>query len=226
MSDEVIGATPAAVLRNRGVPIRLHRLERDPATERWRRVHAESGEPEFEDHHVQMTNAVLSDVVDPINGWGSLDAWQKALRADPHDTLQHTLALCLDWWKVLPDGAEEPDARRAGVAMVDAELESYSAAIGAAFMLANGVRPERVGEVLAAGIASAAELRGKMMDRLADTAERMAKANNDRIRRALDEADAAETTQTSPGEEGSTPSTTGSGSGSEPEPGPSTSSGG
>lgn len=226
MSNDVVGPTPAAVLRNRGVPIRLHRLERDAVSERWRRVYTEAGEPEFDEHWVQMTNAVLADLVDPVNGWGSLDSWQKALRADPHEALQHTLALCLDWWKAMPDGVEEPDSRRAGVAMVDAELESYSAAIGAAFMLANGVRPERVGEVLAAGIASAAELRGKMMDRLADTAERMAKESTDRIRRALDEPADAGTTRTSPGGEASTPLTTGSGTGSEPEQGPSTSSGG
>lgn len=220
---DVVTTPPIAVLKARGVPVKLHVLERN-AEGRWVRTFGEAGDPVLEDRYVQMTNAVLADIESPLNGWGSADAWRDALQATPRDAMQRTLALCLDWWAVTI-GMEEPDSRRAGVAMLDAESDAYASAVGAAYMLANGVVPERVGEVMAAGIKSAAELRNRIMGRLADTAEAMTREAMEASKRALDELDQLDAIPTSPNDPPTTPSEPGSPSGTDTTPEPSTSSG-
>lgn len=212
MGNNVLGSPPPAVLKSRGVPIKVHVLAKNDE-DRWVRS-MDGDEPVIDTVYVQMTNAVLTDLTDPLVGYGSLDLWQHALSNDTYRALQNTLAMCLDWWIVLPGGQESPDGRRAGRAMIDGEVDSYSSAIGAAFMLANGVRPERVGEVMAAGITSAAGIREQMMDKLADAAMEAAQESTDRLKAALD-ADADETTPTSPSSPTDTPSSSGSPHGSE-----------
>lgn len=147
----------AAVLRNKGIPIPLYELARDglgqlesPA----RRATNQADEPIIGEAWVQMTNLALADVEERF---GTLQAWQEQLSKAPFNTLVTTIAICLD-----------ADRRQVGLRMVDGRLEDYSSAVGGAFMLANGVEPEKVGEVLARGVRAATEAHRRAMSERID----------------------------------------------------------
>ncbi len=144
---------PAAVLKNKGVPVTLYDLVRGEdgqPTRPFRRVTTQAGEPVETEVWVQLTNMALADVEDK---YGSLGEWETAMRAKPFNTLIDTLSIALDL-----------DRRAVGTAMIDGRLEDYSTAVGAAFMLANGVDPGRVGEVVARGVRAAETQRAKLVD--------------------------------------------------------------
>lgn len=218
------------VLRNRGIPVKVHRLVLDGAGDPVRPYQrefdgtGENAELLTDEVWVQLTNAVLADFEDDEIGWGSLDNWQAALVETPYKALVRTFALALGYHvpgMSTPGGSPVPDLRRAGTLMLDGLTDDYATVIGAAFALANGVSPERVGELLRAGVRNAAELRplidAEVQKMLEDEEASMAEAR--RLRDAV-YGDGTPTNQTS-----GTPSPNGSELGSEPAV-PSTSSGG
>lgn len=144
----------AAVLRNRGVPVRLHVLD-----EHGERVFVDD-EPQYEEKFIAFTNDVLADVE---AHYSDLDGWEDALNTQPRRALSTTFAFLLGWITVSPEtGLAVPDARRAGRAMIETETAAYSTAVGVAFMVAEGVPVEAAGEVLAAGLRDVEEGKTKM----------------------------------------------------------------
>lgn len=140
------------VLRNKGIPVELYELARDAdgqLEQPLRRALSQADEPVVAEVWLQMTNLALADIEEQF---GELGKWQEALQTRPFGTIVTTLALCLDMPR-----------RQAGLRMIDGRLEDYSSAVGGAFMLANGVEPEKVGEVLARGVRAASEARSKLM---------------------------------------------------------------
>lgn len=215
----------AQVLKNRGVPVILHVLAGDdepggPARPYKRTFTSddESAEPILCTRWVQFTNSVIADIEDTEMGWGDQDGWQDALSKQPFLTLCKTLAISFEWWvpeQVNATGGPVPDQRRAGKAMLDGQIDTYATALGGAYSLSQGVTPEQAGEIMRAGIKSAAELRPL----IASEVEKMIAEEEAAIQRAR----GALATPTSPDE--STPSDSNSDSGSVPAV-PSTSSGG
>lgn len=137
----------ATTLRNRGVPIQLHALS--PEGPGWVRAYTDDADPVFAEVYLSFNNSVLAD----IEGyWGDLDGWEEALEQQPRKALTETMAFALEYITVAPDGTAKPDTRRAGKAMIDGESATYSTAIGAAFMIAEGIPAEKAGEVLRAGL--------------------------------------------------------------------------
>lgn len=137
----------ATILRNRGIPIQLHALtEREGGG--YDRAFAD-GEAQFDEVYLSFNNSVLAD----IEGFfGDLDGWQDALDTQPRRALTQTMAFALEHITIGPDGKSIPDTHRTGKAMIDGESAAYSTAIGAAYMIAEGIPPEKAGEVLAAGL--------------------------------------------------------------------------
>ena len=141
-----------AVLKNRGIPVKLHRLVTDEYGQVVRptqRLYDAEDVPVIEEVWLQLTAAVIADIEET---WGDLDGWQKALSTQAYKALTTTVALAFEWFTTGPDGLPVADSRRAGKAMIDGEIAGYSTAIGCAFMLAQGFPPEKVGEALRAGV--------------------------------------------------------------------------
>lgn len=148
-----IREVPASVLKNKGIPVPVHALETGPDGNPalpYRRLVTQAGDPVEVEMWVRLTNLGLADLEEK---WGGLQQWQEALASKPFSTLLDTLAIV---W-------EEP-RRAAGLRMIDGGTDDYSTAIGAAFMLANGVPPERVGEVIARGVRASAAERARLLD--------------------------------------------------------------
>lgn len=148
----------AQVLRNAGIPVKTYVLARaaDGTLERpYRRAADEvTGEPLLEWRYVRISNAVLAAVETPEpTGWGSVGGWETALADTPFRAIAQTLAIC--WGLFVNDsGLAAPDVAQAAAALVDGEIEGYSLAVANAFLMSQGVDPQRVGEHLAAEIRS------------------------------------------------------------------------
>jgi hypothetical protein len=132
-----------AVLRNKGVPVRVHETQPAPTgSGRWERVlSADPDEPTpvWTQVHVRFTALDLAEIEEKF---GSIQAWNEALNGDKsHSSVIDTLALLWGYPR-----------ERAGVAMIDGDLDGYAAAIGAAFLLANGGEADAVVRVLASRI--------------------------------------------------------------------------
>jgi hypothetical protein len=137
----------AAVLRNRGVPVRVHATQVAPGGDldtgpRWERVMTSENEdaaPVYETLHVRFTTLDLAEIEEK---WGGIEDWNKALNGDrPNVTVIDTFAIL---WHM--------PRERAGIAMLDAALDEYAAALGGAFLLANGGEVDAVVRVLASRI--------------------------------------------------------------------------
>ncbi|HMM95403.1 hypothetical protein [Phycicoccus sp.] len=116
----------------------------------WSRRIDESGIAVTEEVFVAFDNSVLADIE---TYWDDLDGWEDALEAQPHRALSETVAFALGYIVIEGDtGRARPDMRRAGKAMLDGENAAYSTAIGTAFMISQGIPPEKAGEVLRAGL--------------------------------------------------------------------------
>lgn len=158
-----------AVLRNRGVPVLVHVLARD-AEHRlavpYQRTFDEADEPILETRWIQFTNAVLADIE---ARWGDTDSWQGALSDNPYRTLAETLAIAFgEWHTDEAGGPPTPDVRLVGTMMRDGiDSTAYSTAILGAYLLSQGVEPERVGESLRREYAKAAETAHRIAEVLA-----------------------------------------------------------
>lgn len=154
------------VLKHRGVPITVHALgetaEGRATYERRFDGEGENASPVYEERWLQFTNSVLVDMENPAIGWADLEGWEDDLQKRPTVALVRTLALALEVWvpgKHTETGDPVPDLRRTGKMLLDGQTDEYATAVGAAFMLSQGISPERAGEALRAGVKNAAEVR-------------------------------------------------------------------
>lgn len=153
-------------LRNRGVPVRLARVERliDASVRGYspsvleaagigldelprgapQVVLDENDEPLVEVVHVKFTHNVLADLEEHF---GSIEQWQLAMSAKPIGAMRQTLAFCLG-----------RDAIEVGLAMLEDERLWYESAIGVAWALANGLDPTRAAMLLSKSVAAVAQL--------------------------------------------------------------------
>lgn len=146
-----IEATPShTVLKNRGVPVRVHRVEADASGVRWDRVYDAADAPVMDVTWVKFTNLSLADVE---TKWGDFEGWEKALDDRPYNTLVDTFAIM---WEV--------PRQQAGKMLIDDAADDYATAIGAAFMMANGIEGDAVVRVIARGVRSSRELRSRLQD--------------------------------------------------------------
>ncbi|MGV8972719.1 MAG: hypothetical protein ACOH10_10390 [Rhodoglobus sp.] len=134
-----------AVLKNRGVPMTVHTVvlnDDGQATDVRALDSANEYAMEPAPRYIRFDNNILSDIEDTDLGWGSVDAWEEALIASPFKTVRATLALC---WGFDPKSRD--DLRVVGAICPDA-TEEVGTLIGAAYMLANGMDPQLVGEAI------------------------------------------------------------------------------
>lgn len=141
----IVTVPDLAVLRNRGIPVKVHVLDDDG-----NRTFDSTGEAITTEAFVRFTNNVLADLTEK-DQYGSLDGWEAAIEDNAPLAIPNTLAVCWDVTR-----------RRAGDLMLDNVLDDYATAIGGAFAMANGVPPDSVVKVLVAGLA-AATTRTKMI---------------------------------------------------------------
>jgi hypothetical protein len=196
----------AAVLKSRGVPLRVHRLVTDedtgaPAVPYARLMDgdAEDASPLYEERWLQFTNSVLVDMESDDIGWGSLDAWEDALQKQPTQALVRTLALALEVFvpgQATAAGSPVPDLRRMGKMMLDGETDEYATVVGAAFAISQGISPEHAGAILKQGVKNAREVR-PLIDAEVQKLLEKEQAGIDQALRELSDADAA-ATPTSP----------------------------
>lgn len=140
----------AAVLKNKGIPAKVHKVTASPDLTRWERVYdPDSAEPVLEMVYIQFTNLALSDIEERF---GSMDDWEAALGSTPYKALVDTLSIV---WEV--------DRRQAGKMMLDDGVDDYSSAIGAAFMLSQGSEVDAVVRVLESGVKAAKDLRARLL---------------------------------------------------------------
>lgn len=215
---------PPAVLKHRGVPLRFHVLavgEDGAPVVPYARAYDGEGEdatPRYEDRWLQFSSSVLVDLENPAVGWADLDAWEDNLQARPVSTIVRTIALALEMWVPgahTADGYPVPDLRRAGTMILDGEIDDYASAIGCAFMLSQGIAPERAGEALRVQVKAAKDLRPLVNTEL----QRMLaeeEAAQEEAFRLLHAAVAARDTPTSPSEAAPSPGPPGTPSGAEP----------
>lgn len=194
----------ANVLKNRGVPVFVHRLVTDPETgraatpyERAFTGEGDAGEPVYDEVFIQFTTSVLVDMENPETGWGNLDEWQEQLGTLPTSALAKTIAFCLELFvpgAYSASGYPLPDLRRAGKMMLDGRADDYATAVGAAFALANGVSAERAGEVLRAGVRQAKDIRPLIDAELGRALDEEMKA----VDQAIEQMRAGDATPTGP----------------------------
>jgi len=133
----------AAVLRNKGVPVRVHATQIAPGGDldtgpHWERVllgEEENPVPQFETLHVRFTTLDLAEIEEK---WGGITEWNEALNGSKSN------AAIIDTFAILWRMPRE----RAGTAMLDGALDDYAAALGGAFLLANGGEVDAVVRVL------------------------------------------------------------------------------
>lgn len=195
------------VLRNKGVPIELYRLDEDGKV-----VVGEEGEAKRETVWVRFDANAIVDLEDAFDGYVGreevpyvgadgrpvdgrftvvqrpyygTDGLEKAMEERPIRTLRTVLAIAL--------GSTE---KRVGAAMLPEMIPAYQTAFTAAWSMAQGVSPEAVGKLLEVArvqLARAAEEREK------STEEQMVK-----LMESL-EATAPSSPDAGPGESGSQP---------------------
>jgi hypothetical protein len=172
----------AQVLRNAGIPVKTYTLattSEGALVEPYQRAVDEFGEPLQEWRYVRVSNAVMAQVESPTPmGWGSTDAWEKDLQTIPFQGIARTLAIV---WKMVinVDGLSAPDWERAAEVLIDGEIESYSLAVGNAFLLAQGVDPQRVGEHLREELTSLQTQRAAVEDLVAEETVATVKRRNE-----------------------------------------------
>ena len=230
-----IEKTPSLqTLTNLGVPILVHKVS--PAADglKWNREYQGEGDdrvPVRETQYVRFTALALAEIEtryggregvlldsdqDPVldkdgnkvmTKLSATEGWEQELETNPNSAIIDTLAIV---WEV-------PRAQ-AGKMIIDQHVDDYSTAIGAAFLMAQGIEGDAVVRVIKTGVKSSVELRESLSEaglRAVEAAEVEAEERNKKIKDALaaDESDAPDTqTNPSPSNPGKPDSTDGSNS--------------
>ena len=138
MSTPIILPPNTDVLMNRGVQLRVHKLD-----ERGERIFDAENQPELELVWMHINNKVLATIeAPPPMGWGSLDGWEDALDKQPFRTVVATFAICRNLFVPDPGGLPTPDVERAASMLQDRRVQEYSIVLMNALMLAQGVSTE------------------------------------------------------------------------------------
>lgn len=131
------------ILKNKGYPVKVHRLDQSG-----QRVLNQADEPVFDTFWVHFTNTDLATMEeDPPTGWGNLENWETAVNDQPYLTLNRTFAILSNMFTTV-DGKVVPDHRKAGLLLKDGEAHVYTTVVTGALLMAQGVDPETVGEVI------------------------------------------------------------------------------
>lgn len=152
-----------AVLKNRGVPVPVHKLSDGDGTLPPSRVYNDAEEPVFEDRYVKITNNALSDIEDLDYGFGGLEEWQAELNSRAYTTVRKTLAIVWGY-----DPRNRLHLLEVGQAMVDGQIDTYVTALGASYMIANGLDPTAAGELLEIGMDAASEKRQRALTAMSE----------------------------------------------------------
>lgn len=131
----------AAVLRNKGVPIKLHVIEDGD------RKYV-NGKPVFEETHFRLTNWHIAEIEEQIGGREEFTA---KLEESNRKVVVDMLAIALD-----------RSPREVGLAMIDGDFPMYEAAIAAGLAINQGIPLNSVGNFLAVGKAAVDELKSQM----------------------------------------------------------------
>lgn len=115
------------VLKNKGIPITLAKVNKTEGLDEFAREYDEAGEPITETLNIRFTNNVISEIEE---FYGSLESWQERLEKQPVSTLRQTIAFAL-----------RRHVSAVGEAMLEGENMQYSNIIGIAWAIANGVDP-------------------------------------------------------------------------------------
>jgi hypothetical protein len=176
----------ANILRNRGVPVKVAQVTfvdkvlpngtagRVP-TRRTVEIDGEEHTAE-ETAWIRFTNNTFADMEER---WGSLAQYAEIAKEQPKTSLRQLLAIV---WDV--------DLRQAGEMMLPGLDDDYTAAIGAAMSVANGVDPT---------------IALRMLDTTGVASGRLAELRNDTVTDLLDQADVELRKLDSPGSDGSEP---------------------
>jgi hypothetical protein len=143
-----------AVLRNKGVPVVVQRVEQD-ADGRWVPVLDADGAAVTDTRYVRFDFNAIADIEEE---WGGTANWEASL--NPEDgkasssvlrTVRKTLAIC--WGE---------DVRHVGAQLIPDQFLPYTLAMGVAWALANGVDPTVAAERLRQGQETVAAARAAM----------------------------------------------------------------
>lgn len=210
-----VTTTPSLqVLKNRGVPVLVHKVEPDPNGVRYHRVFTtedESGEPVLETLFIKFDALAMAEIeerwADPtpyvthmVDGRevsrpatgdeqgtprDAMEVWESALESSPYKTLIQTCAIV---W--------ECTTQEAGKRLIDDKVDEYSTAIGAAVLMANGVEGDAVVRLLKTGVSSSKRLRAEVAAAASKAVEEMEAEEAKAISAESD--DVAPATPTSP----------------------------
>jgi hypothetical protein len=168
MSDTVRVPGHAA-LRNRGVPVSVHRLATDEAGDLVRpyvRIMDGDGEDAgfvYDEMWIKLTNASLADLIEDDGvGWSSAEEWEKALNTHPFRTIARSIAIITGMWVDGVSGPTDgpvPDVRRAALTLRDDDMDAYATALGAAYAMANGIETDAAGKLIRAGVRTGAKMK-------------------------------------------------------------------
>lgn len=153
----------------------VHKVEADDDGVRYQRTYNGETDPVLETMFVRFTALSLSDIEEKYEGTigemrdddgkpvlddkgdpqmmdlDAMDAWQRDIEKNPNKAIVDTLALM---WDV--------PRRCAGMMMVDDCIDDYSTAVGAAFLMANGVEGDAVVRAIKQGVSSSNTLRTQL----------------------------------------------------------------
>lgn len=165
------GNHSAAVLRNKGVSVRVYETEaaRDLSADgtvstTFRRV-LEGESPVVTTAWVRFDGNALADVEEAFEDLGK---FQAATAKNPFTTVRRALAIVFGWddehprrddGTLVPSGRDCPGCRRAGLAMTEGGTNEYVTAMVAAMSLANGLDPSRVLRMVQIGVKAEGQAR-------------------------------------------------------------------
>lgn len=141
--SEMLNTPSVDVLANRGIGTQVHVVRREG--DRWVRAKDGEGNDIKEQYWIKFTNWTLALLEAPAPlGFGSADAWQAAFQNTPLRAMVKTLAL-LDEKTIITDAGEEAaDLLYGAQRLLDGHVTTYASALVNAYMLAQGVSPEKI----------------------------------------------------------------------------------
>lgn len=153
------------VLKNKGVPITLAKVNKTENIDEFTREYDDVGEPVTESVNIRFTNNVISEIEE---FYGSLEQWQERLEKQPVSTLRQTLAFSL-----------RRHVSSVGEAMLEGENMQYSNAVGIAWAIANGVDPIVASRMLKQSAALAEEQKRILKEALMEQQEQITASPGD-----------------------------------------------